>query len=193
MNSQIILNPFTRFSERPLLAVGVIMAVVGSFIATVCGVTYDGVIDVHSHPDTNFLNSIKENLLVILLLSFLLFALGRIINPKTRFVDILNSVLLFRIPFYVSALLISIPAMRNIEREISENLTSFDNISLQPIDLTVLLIVSILLIVFLIYSVILLFQGFKTATNAKKPAHYLSFAFVIILAELASKIILSIS
>lgn len=191
MNLQIILNPFTRFSERQLLSIGIISAIAGSLIAVACGVTYDGVIDVHTYPDTTFVDSVKENLIAIILLTCLLFALGKIINPKTRFIDILNSVLIFRIPFYISALLTSVPAMRNVEKEVLKNMNSLDKMSIQPFDLTVLLLISILLIVFLVYSIMLLFKGFKTATNAKKPINYISFAIALILAEVISKIILS--
>ncbi|MCF6129797.1 hypothetical protein L1S35_08930 [Flavobacterium sp. AS60] len=191
MNWQIIFNPFIRFSEKWLLTIGIISAIAGSTIAVYCGVRYDGVIDVHTFPDITFVNSIKENLISITLLTFLLFVLGKIINPKTRFIDILNSSLLFRIPFYVSALLTSVPAMKTVEKEVLKNINTLDKIKIQPFDLAVLLIISILLIALLIYAIVLLFQGFKTATNAKKPSHYISFTIALILAEVLSKIILS--
>lgn len=191
MNLQAILNPFIRFSERQLLVVGIIFAIAGSIIASACGVTYDGIIDVHTYPGITFADSVKENLNSIIIVTFLLFALGKIINSKTRFIDILNSVLLFRIPFYISALLTCVPAMKTVEKEILKNMNSLDKMNIRPFDLMVLIVISIVLLALLIYAIILLSKGFKTAANAKKPTHYISFAIVLILAEIISKIILS--
>lgn len=191
MNLQIILNPFIRFSERLLMTVGIIAAIAGSLIATAFDITYDGVIDVHLSKGITFVESVKENLISVLFLTLLLFGLGKIINTKTRFIDILTSVLFFRIPFYVSALLVSIPAMRTVEKEILNNRNSLDKIDIQPLDMVVLFVISVLLIALLIYAIFLLFRGFKTATNAKKPIHFIGFAIVLVFAELFSKILLS--
>ena len=112
MNWQIILNPFIKFSEKQLLIVGISSAIAGSLIASMIGVTFDGLIDVHLYPEITFLDSLKENSILIILITLLLFGFGKIINSKTRFIDILNSSLLFRIPFYISALLTSIPVIK---------------------------------------------------------------------------------
>lgn len=191
MNWRILLNPFVKFSETQLLVIGIIAAIGGSLIASTFGITYDGIIDVHIIEEITFLSSIKQNFVLLLLITVLLFILGKIINPKTRFIDILNSSLLFRIPFYISALLVSLPMMTRLEKEVAKNINSLDKINIEPADLIGILLISILLIGLLIYAITLLFQGFKTATNAKKPAHYISFAVTILLAEMLSKIVLS--
>lgn len=192
MNWKIITNPFLKFSEKQLFSIGISAAIAGSLIASYFGITYDGVIDVHSYPGITFVGSVKENLTSILLVAVLLFLLGKLINPKTRFIDLLNAAFLFRIPFYISALLSSVPAMKRVEGELLKNINSLDKINIPPLDLTVLLVISILLIALLIYAILLLFNGFKTATNAKKPAHYLCFAIAVLIAEILSKVILSI-
>lgn len=192
MNWQIILNPFIKFSEKQLLIVGVSSAIAGSLIASMIGVTFDGLIDVHLYPEITFLDSLKENSILIILITLLLFGFGKIINSKTRFIDILNSSLLFRIPFYISALLTSIPVIKKIEEEVMKNINSLDKINLETTDLIGILVISILSIVLLIYAIKLLFQGFKTATNAKKAVHYVIFGVLILVGEILSKIILSL-
>lgn len=192
MNWQIILNPFIKFSEKQLLIVGVPSGIAGSLIASTIGVTFDGLLDVHLYPETTFLDSIIENGILITLITLLLFGFGKIINAKTRFIDILNSSLLFRIPFYFTALLTSIPVIKKMEEEVMKNINSLNEINLQTTDLIVILVVSILSIVLLIYSIALLFQGFKTATNAKKTVHYFVFGVLILVGEVLSKIVLSL-
>lgn len=192
MNWQIILNPFTKFSERQLLLIGVFSAIIGNLIASAFGVTYDGVLDVHLKPQITFLESVKENVISIIIVTLLLFVLGKLINAKTRFIDILNSCLFFRIPIYLSALLTALPIIKTVETEVLKNIDSMDKIKFEPIDLIGLIIISVILIVLLIYAITLLFQGFKTATNAKKGLHYLGFGIAIVLAEVISKIVLSL-
>lgn len=192
MNWQIILNPFIKFSEKQLLVVGIISAITGSLLASIIGVTYDGLIDVHLHHEMTFIVSLKENSIVIILITLLLFAFGKTINTKTRFVDILNSCLLFRIPLYISTLLTSIPVIKKIEEEVMKNINSLDKINLQTTDLIGILVISILSIALLIYAITLLFQGFKTATNAKKVVHYIVFGILILVGEVISKIVLSL-
>ena len=181
-----------EFSEKQLLIVGISSVIAGSLIASMIGVTFDGLIDVHLYPEITFLDSLKENSILIILITLLLFGFGKIINSKTRFIDILNSSLLFRIPFYISALLTSIPVINKIEEEVMKNINSLDKINLETTDLIGILVISILSIVLLIYAITLLFQGFKTATNAKKAAHYVIFGVLILVGEVLSKIILSL-
>lgn len=192
MNWQIILNPFIKFSERQLLIVGITATIAGSLIASTIGVTFDGLLDVHLYPEVTLLDSLKENSILITIITVLLFGFGKIINAKTRFIDILNSSLLFRIPFYFSALLTSIPVIKKMEEEVIKNINSLDKIHLQTTDLIGVIVISIISIVLLIYAITLLFQGFKTATNAKKGVHYIVFGVLILIGEVLSKIVLSL-
>lgn len=192
MNWQMILNPFTIFSEKHLLILGVICAIAGSLLASLIGVSYDGLLDVHLRSEMTFQDSLKENSIIIILITLILFVFGKMINAKTRFIDILNSAVIFRIPFYLSALLTSIPIVKNVTEEVMKNINSLDKIDLQPSDLIGIVLMSILLLALLIYAIALLFQGFKTATNAKKTIHYVIFGIIILIVEITSKLVLSI-
>lgn len=191
MNWSALINPFTKFSEKQLLVFGLGTLCLGSFFATVFGVTFDGVIDVHLWPNITFLQSLKENAITILLLTILLFILGKIINAKTRLIDIFNASLLFRIPFYLSAALVSIPAIKTIEESLLKNAQNMTNFNLNTVDIIILLCLTSALIALLIYAISLLFNGFKTATNVKQTVHKVLFGVTILLAEILCKIILS--
>jgi hypothetical protein len=192
MNWKIIFNPFIKFSEKQLLIFGIVTTIAGSLIASLVGVTFDGLIDIHINPEMTFLKSLKENGILILLITILLFAFGKIINPKTRFIDILNSAFLFRIPFYVSALLTSLPVMKRVSEEVMKNVNSIENLNLQTSDIIIMLLISVVTIGLIAYAITLLFQGFKTATNAKKAVHYVVFGILIFVGEIISSYIFSI-
>ncbi|WP_445453409.1 hypothetical protein [Flavobacterium sp. 25HG05S-40] len=190
MNWQIIWNPFIKFSEKQLLLIGLASMLIGSYLATIFGVTYDGVIDVHLNQEMSFIHSMKENIIIVLLITFLLFGLGKIINPKTRFIDIVNASLIYRIPFYVSAVLVSIPAVKKIEEAMLKESGNFAKIKFETLDLALLLVMSLLLIILLIYALALLYHGFKTASNAKQLKHIVFFCITILIAEILSKILI---
>lgn len=192
MNWSLLLNPFSKFTEKELLTFGLLIVVLGSILANVIGVTFDGVIDVHMQSKMTLLQSLKENTIIILLLTILLFCLGKIINSKTRLIDILNSVLIFRIPFFLSALLMAIPAVKKLEEELLKNVQTMSALDLKTTDLVILLFLTAALIVLLIYSISLLYNGFKTATNVKQVNHKVLFGITLLTAEILSKIILSI-
>ena len=190
MNWSALLNPFTKFSEKQLLLFGIVTLGLGSYFAALFGVTFDGVIDVHLSPNITFLQSLKENAITILLLTMLLFILGKIINVKTRLIDILNTNLLFRIPFYISAALVAIPAVKAIEESLLKNAQNKTSFNLNTNDVIILLCLTVVIIALLIYAIALLFNGFKTATNVKQTSHKVYFGISILVAEILCKIII---
>jgi hypothetical protein len=120
----------------------------------------------------------------------LLFGLGKIINSKTRMIDILNASFLYRIPIYIVAVMSKIPVLDGINEKVMKNISHPENINLSAGDMFFLLIFTVVSLGLLAYSIVLLVNGFKTATNAKKWQHFVSFAFVLIAAEIVSKMLI---
>ena len=190
MNWKYIFNPFLKYSERNLLIVGLLSILVGSIIASYFSVTFDGIISVHQ-KDMTLLDSLKENVINVLIVFILLLILGKIINPKTRFIDILNIAMNYRIPLYLTAPLISLPLFDNISRQVLENKDRLENLKFDTLELAAILAVSSVLMIALIYSIVLLVNGFRTATNLKKWQYYVAFATVIIIGEVIAQFIIS--
>ena len=59
-------------------------------------------------------------------------------------------------------------------------------------DMIILIALSIVTLLFLVWSIVLLFNGFKTATNAKGSKQIILFAITILISEIISKILISI-
>ncbi len=190
MNWKYIFNPFLKLSEISLLIVGLISIVVGSFIGNYFSVTFDGIIDAHV-AHTSFVTSLKENLINVILVFTVLSILGKLINSKTRLIDILNISMVYRIPLYLSGLLINNPILKSVGDKVAANIDSPQNIKFEALELVAILAISSVLILLVIYSIVLLVKGFKTAINLKKWQHYILVAIALIAAEVFSKIIIN--
>lgn len=188
----ILFNPFEKYTENKLLVFGLLFTLVGSYLGYVFQGRFDGVLDLHFPGTVTWPEPFLDNAINIFCLFVLLFILGRYINPKTRTIDILVPILIARLPFY----LLTFSNYQNYISNATERLLASIELQNKPTDLnidtsdlvfvTLFSGVSILLI---IWFVILLFNGFKVATNSKGITNNLLFAGAIILAEILSKII----
>lgn len=190
MNWKILFNPFEKYSEKTLLIFGIVATLLGSFLGYLMNARFDGIVDMHLVQGARFQNILLDNLINTLVLFILFFAFGKIINPKTRAIDMLNVSMICRIPMYLVAL-------GNIggylERATQSMLNGIDLDNLQNIpqfemlDLFVILIFSVVSIGFLVWMIVLLWKGFKTATNTKRTRDIIIFIMLFILAEVLSK------
>ncbi|UOE40633.1 hypothetical protein MTP09_12095 [Chryseobacterium suipulveris] len=187
MNWKLFFNPFEKFSEIQLLVFGIIITILGSFIGSSLGVIYDGVFDVHVYQ-TTFAKAILVNFINILSVFVPLLILGKIINSKTRIIDILNVSLISRFPIYIAGLLANNEKMNGITENILKEINTPEKLQIPTTDLIYLMVFSSLMMILLVYSIVLMFSGFRTATNVKKWQHFIFFAIAIIVAELISKV-----
>ncbi len=190
MNWKVLFNPFEKYSEKTLLIFGISATLLGSFLGYLMNARFDGIVDMHLVREVQFQTILIDNIINTLVLFILFFAFGKIINPKTRAIDMLNVSMICRIPMYLVAL-------GNIggylERATQSMLNGIDLDNLQNIpqfemlDLFVILIFSVVSIGFLVWMIVLLWKGFKTATNTKRTRDIIIFIMLFILAEVLSK------
>ena len=186
---KLLLNPFEKISEAPLLALGLCLTIGGSLLGYLFSSRFDGVLDMHIVPGTTLKQPFIDNAINTLSLLLTLFMLGAIINRKTRFIDVLNTVLVARSPVFLLTLGNVSGFMAGIESKI--NPANPMDIHLSTTNIAVLVIFSIFSIGFLIWVVALLYNGFKTATNLKLTWHKIAFAAAILIAEILSKIVMN--
>ena len=187
-----IFNPFERYSEKVLLAVGIVAMILGSFLAYTFNVRFDGVLDMHTGQTVSVLQPFIDNLINLICLLLFLFGAAWYVNRKARIVDIFSSILVARIPFLLMPFLnindftthAGNDIMRNLKAETLENISDFSWVALTAI--------SIVSLVLIIWSMALLYNGFKVASNAKGKQPVFFFVLAIISAEILSKIIFSL-
>ncbi|MBO0592143.1 hypothetical protein I2486_12090 [Cellulophaga sp. E16_2] len=188
----VLFNPFKKYQENHLFILGLVATLLGSYLGYFFDVRYDGVLDVHFANNTISWQAALDNLINITVLAILLFALGMYMNRKTRFIDILNITLISRIPFYLIPFFNVGGTMERINSEflntlLTEQMPNFSTLPLNSVlTLGIFALISLLLI---IWSISLLFNGFKIATNAKSTIHIILFFTAIIIAEIFSKLL----
>lgn len=188
----VLFNPFEKYTESKLFIFGLLITIMGSYLGYLFQGRFDGVIDLHFVPSTTLFEPLIDNIINIISLFLVLFILGKSINNKTRAIDILTPVLIARFPLY----LLTFSNYQNFISDASQRLlASIDlqnmpaDINFEASDMIITLLFTGLSILFLIWFIILLFNGFKVATNSRGIKNNLLFAGAIILAEILSKII----
>jgi hypothetical protein len=186
----LLFKPFEKYSEKTLLLVGVIFTLIGSFVAYTINIRFDGVFDVHIVSNTFFYQALLDNLVNIFCLIIFLYISTKYINRKTRLIDILTTSMVARVPFYLLPFL----NINGVISRASEDIIQFANPELiSQITFSNLLIITvfgIITILFLVWYVSLLFNGFKVASNAKGKVSIILFIISLLFAETLSKFLI---
>ena len=190
MNS-LLSNPFEKYKESTLITIGSIVTILFSGIAFFLYIRLDGLLDMHFADELKIHHPLLDNIVNILTCSLVLFILGKYINPKTRFIDIFAASIVARIPYYPLILLNINDVLRDATKSVVENSTPDLIHQIPTSSLTFILVFALLSIGALIWYMILLYKGFKTATNAKGSKPIVLFIISILLIEVVSKIIIN--
>ncbi len=181
-----LLNPFAYYDEKILFAIGIVSHFFFTYIGYLTKSNFPDFLSIKKSVETfSFLELIVQNSTILLVTIFCLFLLGKIINKKTRFIDIVNVALVSRIAYYVVFITDFIPVVnRKLElvlHGVTEN--NFDVLN-DITTMTVVLLVAFTAIFFLLLMFYYLFIGFKTVTNLKSIKHILLFIGCLFLIEI---------
>ncbi|WP_310554531.1 YIP1 family protein [Flavobacterium sp.] len=188
---QLFFNPFEKYNSVHLLAIGVFANILGTFLFFLFNVNAIGFMKIQFDGTISLIKTSYQSVVILLCLSVVLFIIGKIINSKTRFIDILNTSLFAKIPLY----LVSFSNINDYMYNSSESLKTmivareFKNITVT--DFPILPLFAIASLALLIWAIVLLYNGFKTATNFKKTNHKIYFAIAVFMADYLSRILIS--
>jgi hypothetical protein len=188
----LVFNPFEKYSEKSLLLVGILVTVIASLLAFSVNTRFDGVFDMHISNNITWSQGFIDNAINIASLSAFLFLAALIINAKTRFIDILVVAIIARIPIYLSLLINIGGKVEDLSQEVLLAVSNQDFTAISGSSIAILLLVGIVSIALLVWFVVLLFRGFKVASNAKGKLAVFMFIVAILLAEIISKLIIGI-
>lgn len=184
---QLLLNPFQQFSEIPLLIFGIMATAFGSWSAMQFGIRYDGVLDMHFSIIHHWNTPVIDNVIDIFCLTLFLFVAGKIVNQKTRVVDVLTTSMVARTPLYF------VPFI-NYDGSLSVNLLDKTLNEIQAIamnNIAMILLAGVVAFIATIWYVALLYNGYKTASNGKGSKSVLLFIGGLLVAEIISKILIT--
>lgn len=171
---RLFLNPFEDYSEKNLLWIGIVGFVVGITISYFGKIVFDGIIQIHMGA-TSLTAIILGNLSNMGVLTLGVFILAKVLYEKTRFVDILNNVLIARIPMLFAGLLVIwMTKLIPMERTAEINL----GMSLDQSVMIWIALLAIFLLFMIVYFFYLLVVGIRHSINSKKFGH----GFLIVIA-----------
>lgn len=184
----ILFKPFEYCSEKKLLLAGVGITLIGSLLGFWFNARFDGVLDLHFVQDTMFFTAFFDNVINIFSLCFVLFILAKYFNKKTRFIDILMAALISRGPMYLLSVFNSGNFLSQKAEALLQYATPEKIGQIPPMDsLWFILVFSVFSILFLIWYMALLYNGFKIACHAKGTKAVVLFCVAILVAEVLSK------
>ncbi|REC47803.1 YIP1 family protein [Chryseobacterium pennipullorum] len=188
MNWKTIFNPFEKFDEKLLLLVGILAVIASIAIGYLTETSFNSIFKIGRLESANL-----QTVSVLTVVSFamaiaVLLILGKIFNKKTRIIDIVNTVLISQVFLIMLQALEKLPYNRTARKNVIQYQQAPEGIF--PIwDFTIMTMMSLFVITILIYSIILYYNGFKTATNIKKWQHIALFAVISIITTLVCQII----
>lgn len=186
-----LLNPFAYFDDKLLLIIGLITHIFFSYVCYLADSYFPDFLSIQKVKiDFSFVDIVYQNTRNVLIAILLLYLYGKFINAKTRFIDIVNVVLISRIAYYIVFITDFIPFVNEKINKVTEGVLS-NNLAILQDPSTMIVIVTVGF--FALFCMALLFYylfiGFKTVTNMKNPKQTFGFVAVIFLLILSTTIL----
>ncbi|MDR2223023.1 MAG: hypothetical protein LBE34_09820 [Flavobacteriaceae bacterium] len=183
-------KPFEIVQERNLFMIGTSILLMASIFAYLTHARFDGVIDMHIGSLVLWYQPLIDNIINTACLTLLMYLLSLLQTTKTRLIDLLNVALIARIPIYF----ILLTNLGGVNEETSNYLmTNITNpmaiTKLPEINLIMLGISALVALGALVIFGILIYKGYKTATNSKQTSHLILLIPAVIIAEISSKLL----
>lgn len=184
----ILMNPFETQTEQKLLSVGISAALVASVLAYFLNARFDGLFDMHFTTQIEMFHPLIDNGINILLSALVLFGIGKYINKKTRFVDVLAVAAVARIPYY-PLMFVNVKGFMKAATDVIMANANPENIgNIPPTSLAIILCFALVAIAAIIWYIMLLYRGFKVATNAKGNSALGLFIVTVFIIEFITKL-----
>lgn len=183
MNWKTIFNPFEKFDEKILLIAGIISFVI-IIPANVWTNTYfTSIYRINNSEKITYFSVIVHNFISYTSAIVILFILGKLLYKKTRIIDIVNTVLISQIPLIIILPLQKIKYIKTVGDRVAAYQTHPSGASgVFPIlDFILMILIVVISVGAMIYSIVLYYNGFRTATNIKKWQDIVLFCVVTFL------------
>ncbi|WP_121967209.1 hypothetical protein [Myroides sp. N17-2] len=191
MTKNYILKPFEIVQEKTLLLSGFLIGVTFCIIQLFTQTRSIAILKQVSLKSAPILvQTLADFVITTTIMTMALFILGKIINNKTRFIDILNTVLIARICLDLGVLFDINGYFSNISNLLIENISNPETLLIthrpQIIYMTIVSLSAIFLLVAFAYYI---YQGFKTATHLKTKTPIIAFILVILIVDILTRFI----
>jgi len=194
-----LFKPFERVAGGLALAMGLIVIALTAVLAWRVGLHTDGVIDLHFGPAVGLWVLIAQGLINWLTLSLLLLGAGKWLSSgRFRMLDLFATQALARWPLLIGVAWLAIPnvggEMESRTARLMAQMPDQPGQVIAPMeymfDAMWLLLLSLPVLAAIVWMVWLMFHGYALVTNLRGMRVFFSFAGALVLAEIASKILI---
>ena len=178
-----LLNPFAFYNDKILLVTGIVAHFVFTYVAKLSDSFFPDFLSIKKNGTSyTYIDLLYQNTRNLLIAIVLLYILGKIINKRTRIIDILNVVLISRIAYYIVFITDFIPIVNKNMEKVLKGVTTNNLAVLQETStMIVVLIVAFVAIFFICVMFYYLYIGFKTVTNLKTIQQIFAFIGTVLL------------
>ncbi|WP_276877707.1 YIP1 family protein [Chryseobacterium joostei] len=187
MNWKSIFNPFEKFDEKLLLLIGILTVIISIGIGYWTDSSFTSIYRINYLENASLKTIAISTLLSFSLAIVVLFILGKCLNKKTRFIDIVNTVLISQLFLIILQVSKKIPYIRTAGKNIAQYQSNTSG-AFPFLDFLISISTTIIALIILLYSFTLYYNGFKTATNIKKWQHIVLFCAVSLISTLVCQI-----
>ncbi|WP_260122545.1 hypothetical protein [Elizabethkingia anophelis] len=187
MNWKTLFNPFEKYSEYKLLLFGILFFILTPFVSyytqnrMTSFMRFDRPEEVLTLKSSFLYCSISITSIILIL-----YLIAVAFNRRSRFLDITNTILVFNainIPILLLTHLIDVNKAFSSDG-VNENFYQY------IINLLFIIVITAIVISLVIYSIVLFFNGFKTATNIKKLPQIILFVFIFFVSLMICQILI---
>lgn len=186
----LLFKPFERYSETVLLTVGLIVSAIGIVLATWFHARFDGAIDLHFSAGQSYARTTVDLVVDFLSLLVFLYPFALWVNRKTRFVDMCSTILIAKIPMYLLILFNANESFYRLGQHFEKAALQHEALSLGATTMLVFIAFVVVAILLLVWSITLLYNGYKTASNARGAKAVVLFIAALLLGEILSQLLL---
>jgi hypothetical protein len=190
--SQYLFNPFRIVAGYKALFLGLGFITTTSLIASVGGIHFDGVLDVHMYkpgPMGLFLTESLINWLCMVL--FLFFSALIVSRSQWRFIDIAGTQALSRWPTLITALVMLPKANRRFGEYLMSKLGQNSVVTtINSTDAIIFFVAAIIAVLMIIWMVALMYKAYTVSCNVKGAKAIVTFIISLLLAEVVSKVLI---
>lgn len=187
MNWKTLFNPFEKYSDYKLLLFGILFFLLTPFVSYY---TQNRMTSFMRFDRPEEVLTLKSSFLYcsvsIACIILILYLIAIVFNKRSRFIDITNTILVsnaINIPVLLLTHLIDVNKAFSSEG-INENFYQY------IINLLFIILITAFVISLVIYSIVLFFNGFKTATNIKKLPQIILFVFIFFVSLMICQILI---
>ena len=181
----ILFNPFEKYAESRLLLFGIVILFIGTWLCTLFNMRFIGVLKMNPLATVTTFEPLTDIVICVFCVTLFLWIAAKLINNKTRIIDIfVTAIVSFSLLCFLSVFNTNGMLFRETQKIDRTTIAASANL-----DLSYMMFFALVSIVIIIWFVILLYNGFKIASNAKSTKHNILFVVALILADVTSRLI----